>query len=147
MMAAAKPSQTAHHPAPLRHRAPALLVMFILAGAPLAWLGQLIVTYLLASRACFPHVVPETLPTLRWLSSALAALIGAAIVVSFASLVAARWLWRETRTEAEGARHHALSFGEGRTRFVALVGVIVSGLFSLACVFALAAYLLVPPCH
>lgn len=145
-MTATRHESTAKHPAPLRHAASPWRMIFILAGAPIAWLSQLIVAYMLATHACYPHVAPEIVPTNRFLSPILAIIMGLAVVASCGALWGSWRLWQETRTEAKGKRRQALTFGEGRMRFMAMVGTIVSSLFAVACLFAWIAYILVSPC-
>jgi len=55
--------------------------------------------------------------------------------------------WRLTFDEAPGSAHHLLDNGEGRTRFLAMFGILTSVLFALGLVFATAAVFLVPLCR
>jgi hypothetical protein len=55
--------------------------------------------------------------------------------------------WRVTFEEAAGSAHHLLNSGEGRTRFLAMFGILTSFLFALGVLFATAAVFLVPLCR
>jgi hypothetical protein len=55
--------------------------------------------------------------------------------------------WRLTFYEAPGSVHHLLDRGEGRTRFLAMFGILTSFLFALGLLFATAAVFLVPLCR
>ena len=55
--------------------------------------------------------------------------------------------WGRTRDEKEGSGHHLMEAGDGRSRFMAMVGLICSGLFLLATVFATAILYMVQPCN
>jgi hypothetical protein len=72
-------------------------------------------------------------------------LIAVAICV-VAGLVAWR-NWRRTRAEKEGSGYHLIESGDGRSRFMAMVGMICSGLFLLATAFATGLLFMVQPCN
>ena len=54
--------------------------------------------------------------------------------------------WRKTFDERADSAHHLLDRGEGRTRFMAMAGMLTSALFLIALVFGTAALCLVPLC-
>ena len=75
------------------------------------------------------------------------------LVVSLAALAVAAaaggtaWRsWRTTRAERPGGPEHLLESGAGRTRFMALAGLLLSGLFFLGVMMAAIPLFLVPPC-
>jgi hypothetical protein len=55
--------------------------------------------------------------------------------------------WQISGAEKAGSALHLLEGGDGRTRFMAMVGMISSGLFLLAVFAALAAFYLVVGCN
>jgi hypothetical protein len=118
---------------------------FMLLGGPLAWLAQLYGAYMLASHACYPHVAPEILPMTAWLSPLLALMTILALAVAILAFATA-WRWSEGARAAPAAPPPTLGVGAGRDRFLAVVGLIVNGLFAVACLFALTAYQLIPLC-
>jgi hypothetical protein len=68
------------------------------------------------------------------------------VVTAIVSGFLARHAWRASRSEHRGASQHLLDIGEGRTRFLAMSGLMMSaGLFTLL-VFTSLTLLLVPAC-
>ncbi|MDQ2802823.1 MAG: hypothetical protein M3Y41_09110, partial [Pseudomonadota bacterium] len=55
-------------------------------------------------------------------------------------------IWRETRGERPGKTASLLEVGEGRTRFLALVGILMGLGFAIAIVFDTVVLLVVPLC-
>jgi hypothetical protein len=123
------------HPSPERGKVSPWLILASWALAPAVWTLQVVGSYLLTSKACYPGYGPLSGTRVPDMSD----------FVLFASLVAlglaalAFWLaligWRRTRCEKKGGAHHALDAGEGRTRFLALCGLIISTIFAAAIVF------------
>ena len=134
------------HPAPHRSRAGLVGAAFGLFAAPAAWAMHLLVSYALSSFACFPNgdaVHAPIWPALRpllWGIDVVAISIGIA-----AGLVAWR-SWDRTRQEARGGAHTLIDAGAGRTRFLALCGMLASGGFLLALAFASLGLSMVPAC-
>ena len=137
---------TAAHPAPQRGAVSSGALWFALFGAPAAWSVQLLVSYALSSHSCFPRRVPLTAPTLEALPAWELGVAVAALVVALAAGGVAIHAWRATRAEGEGSEHRLLETGEGRTRFMAFAGVLVSGLFALGVVLNLITPILLPAC-
>jgi hypothetical protein len=54
--------------------------------------------------------------------------------------------WQQTFQELPGSAHRLLDLGEGRTRFMAMGGMLISALFIYALLFGATALWLVPPC-
>lgn len=136
----------AGHPSPHAGRISALRQLLILAGAPLAWTLQITLGYGAAAYACYPKDTSLPRPVLPHLQLALTILSGAAIAVAvLCALLAWRDL-RHTRNELPGGHRHLLETGEGRSRFMALCGVISSLLFLGGLLLTTSVLLLVPPC-
>ncbi len=141
-------TEAVSHPAPHRGRAEGSALAFGLAAAPLAWFAQLVIGYGIASHVCFPADNPVTglppdLEAIWWL---LFAVLVAAAGFALAGAVTAYASWRATREEAAGEAHHMIEAGEGRTRFLALCGLMTSLGFLGAIVFSLVGLFTVPLC-
>lgn len=137
-MAAAK-SREATHPSPQRDRVSLWLLIGGLAAGPAAWIAQLVVSYGLASHACFPSTQPWlTTPPPGWAFEAawLTALNLICLSVAVAGALVSWRLWRRTRHEMGGDTETALEIGEGRTRFIAHCGILTGTGFAVAIAFA-----------
>lgn len=130
------------HPAPHRHRVGLLALYFGIFGAPLAWNVELLVGTALTGHQCFPRYVPRALPMWTGTWSFVLGMNIVAFVLAIAAALVAWRSWRRTGDEKPGSAHS----GEGRTRFMALSGLLSSGLFLLALLFTLGVILLVPVC-
>ena len=136
------------HPAPARHRVSLGALWFGLFGAPAAWSIQMLTDYSTNAHGCFPRMYPLGSPAMGaarmslvlWLVSA------AAIAIGAAALVVALRNYLATRHEERGEAHELLEVGEGRTRFMALSGVMLSALFLLASLAHAASMLMLANC-
>jgi hypothetical protein len=138
---------TVGHPAPRRHHVAGWRLLFGLLAAPAAWWAHTTLSYLLASRACYPHDVPLSAPMLPALQLVLVAAAIAAVLIAIAGWFASYQAWRATREQIQDSGgHHAVEVGEGRTRFFALAGMMVSSLFVAAIVFNALGVFVLPPC-
>jgi len=117
------------HPAPHRHRVALAALLFGLIAAPLAWQVQV-----LASSAISVH---------DW-RTALFTIAGVCIATALAGGAVAFVSWRRTFAEFPGSAHHLLDRGQGRARFMAMCGILVSLLFLYALLFGLTVVFLVP---
>lgn len=141
------PTPPSRHPAPQRHRVGALALGFALFAAPAAWFAQLSIGSGLASHACYPRATPLAMPLWGGLWSLLLFISLVAIAISAAAGLVALRSWRATRNEQPGSRHHLLEVGEGRTRFLAMCGLLTSGGFLVALLFSTVMLFLVPVCN
>jgi hypothetical protein len=139
---------TTSDPSPQRARVGLAILLFGLFGAPGAWFVQLVASYAVASRACFPHMLPYHNVPQAWseiwyglLAINIAALC-AALICAFTSYKS----WTATQTEQAGTSTDLVEIGEGRTRFIALSGVIVGIGFFAAILFDSVVLFTVPPC-
>jgi len=134
------------HPAPHRHNVPLAALIFGLAAAPVAWITQTSLNYLVASRACYPFEARKLQVVVDGLWPMLiSATVVALIIGILAGLVSWR-AWRATREEHHGGGHQAIEVAEGRTRFLALSGMMISALFVAAVLFNVVGLFIVPPC-
>jgi hypothetical protein len=135
------------HPAPHRRRIGLAALFFGLAAAPAAWNAQLLISFALSAHACYPRDVPLTLPVWSGLWGLLIAIDIAGILLAIAGGLVSVRCWRLTFDEAPGSVHHLLDVGQGRTRFLAMCGILASVLFALGLLFATAADFVVPLCR
>lgn len=133
------------HPARKRHHVDAWALGFGLLGAPAIWSLHLIVNLVLTSETCSPgaqisSTAMEDLQTTVLLNN-----VATLIIAALATLVAYEG-WRATHDEESGAHERLLNVGEGRTRFLSMVGMILGGGFFAATLFDTLAVPMVPPC-
>ncbi|MGI8509426.1 MAG: hypothetical protein ACR2MQ_08880 [Gemmatimonadaceae bacterium] len=136
------------HPAPARNAIGLLPLWFGLFGAPAAWSVQELIDYPIAAHTCYPRLYPLPSPTIGHgaLWGITMAVSVVALVVAIAAGLVAVHVWRQTREETGGHSSWALDTGEGRTRFMALSGLLTSVAFILGILAHTATILSVPPC-
>lgn len=133
---------TAAHPAPHRHKVAAGLLWFGLCGAPLAWIGLEMFSYVLSMGVCTSQADAHTGAT--WTAMLAASIVAG--LIALAAIVVAVNNWRKTRHESQGSAHNLLEVGEGRTRFLAMCGLLTSAGFIVAFIFSATTLLVVPLC-
>ena len=123
------------HPAPARHEVSRFALGFGLLAAPLAWAVDELALYFIASRLC----EMKTYSVAEGLSRATSPLFIVISVVTFAVALAGTWVaynsWKNSRHEKHGSGHTLVEIGEGRTRFLAMTGLITSSGFAIAFIF------------
>lgn len=143
------------HPAPERGRVALSALWFGLFGGPLAWSAQTLVNLTIASHACFPRLTPLSTPTTGGLRGIVFVVSLAALATCVAAVIVALRAWSLTRGEQQGqsgqASGHAqssalLETGEGRTRFMALAGLLTSLTFVVVIAAHAATVFMVAPC-
>jgi hypothetical protein len=134
------------HPAPQRHDVSVVWLLFGVAAAPLAWIVQTSLNYAVASRACYPFATRHLYTATNGLWPVLFIATAVALAIGTAAAFAAWTAWRTVRTEHPGGAHQAMEIGEGRTRFTAAAGLMISGLFVAAVIFNAVGLFVVPPC-
>ena len=141
------PPQSGVHPSPQRSRVSLWAMWFAILGAPVAWSVQQLVNPPMFAHGCFPHDVPLT--DSIWSNTRTVATLVEVVALAVCILAGAiAWRsWQRTRDEKPGSGHHLLEAGDGRSRFMAMVGLISSGLFLLTVVVATAMLYMVPPCN
>ncbi len=134
------------HPAPTRHRVSGWALAFALFGGPFVWSEHMLVNSAVASIACkgadplFGALTVDTAWVLLIISSAVALIVsGAAGYVAYSA-------WAATSGDDEESHYSVVEVGEGRTRFLAMVGMVFSGGFFAASIFDVIALLMVPLC-
>jgi hypothetical protein len=136
------------HPAPQAHRVGLLESLFGVLGGPLAWYLQLCAGYALASQPCFRGGVRVTAPlrTAQWTWPAMILAMLAAVAVALLALLISWRAFRRTRSEAQGGAAHLSEMGSGRTRFLALWGVLLGAAFASATAISAVAFITLPRC-
>jgi hypothetical protein len=124
------------HPAPHRARASFGWLLFGIFAAPFAWNVQLLVGSAVSGHICYPGDKPLMAPL--WDGQRVTLLVTdlAGIVLAVIALLVSLGIWSKVRREREGSSHRLLDVGEGRTRFMAMAGILTSGLFLLALIGA-----------
>lgn len=142
------PARGHEHPSPHRARIGAAALLFGLAIGPAAWALQQMLGYGLSSHTCYPSDAPTGATPVGW-SAALTSITVSGLVfllLAIAGIAIALHAWRATREEKGGARNALPEVGEGRSRFLALSGVLAGSLFCFAILFDLAVSLTLRTC-
>ena len=136
------------HPAPHRDSASGLELAFAVAGGPAAWFLQFNAGYALASWPCFPgdHRMQLPMDGYAWSFPAMVAITVAGVAIALAALWVSWRVFQRTRDEAPGDHHHLLEAGTGRTRFLALWGIVLGSGFALASLVTSIAFVFLPRC-
>jgi hypothetical protein len=140
------------HPAPERNRAGLATLFFGLLAGPIAWAARLLFNYGIATHSCFPGSTPMIGAARQWVRITFISIDAAAIVIAgSAALVSYRAWNRKRRTvsgdiEAPEQAWELIQIGEGRTRFLAIWGMMTGVGFALALVFDLMSPWVVPLC-
>ena len=143
------------HPAPARHDVSSGLLWFGLFGGPAAWTIQTLVDLAVTSHGCYPRLFPLEAPILSSLRAIVVTVSLAALIVCIVAALAAIRTWGQTRHEHQsssgaGEKHSPsaalLETGEGRTRFLALSGLMTSVVFTIAVLAHTVSIFIVGPC-
>lgn len=134
------------HPSERRGSTHLGALLYGLIAAPAAWMAAQVVGFAAVQQACFPGYQPLAAPAFPGVQTVSLVALLAALAVCASGIVAALLAWRRTRGEHEGGGRSLLDVGEGRSRFMALTGVLTSSGFLIAVLFSLPAVVLVPTC-
>jgi hypothetical protein len=136
------------HPAPHADRVGLAEIFFGVLGGPLAWYLQLCSGFALASAPCFRDGVrvAAPLPVLEWTWPAMIAAMLAGVVLSLLAFGVSWRAFRRTQQEAAGGSAQLLDRGAGRTRFLALWGMLLGSAFAVAAAMTAMAFILLPRC-
>jgi hypothetical protein len=139
------PARDSEHPSPHRARAAPLTLWLGLLLAPAAWFVELAIDMPLLSHACYPGDVALAgrLPVL--MPIVLAVDLATLLVTVVAAFLAWR-NWRRTAGEKSCGGGRVFSTGDGRTRFMAMAGMITCGLVCLAVLYTALTHALLPEC-
>lgn len=133
------------HPSPHREKTSLLALWTGLALAPLAWFVQLAIETPLLSQACYPRDEPYQ-GALPGLSLVMLAVDAVSLAVAVAGFIVAWRTWRRTAREKPGKGERLLASGDGRSRFMAMAGMLTSGLVATAMLYVGVTHLLLRGC-
>lgn len=139
----------ARHPAPHRDRVSVIALAFGLFASPIAWAGNLMVTYALAAHACYPGQNPHGTATAEfgfaW------PLMLACYLVTLALCAAAGYVsfrtWAATGRESAGDVFDVFNKGHGRTRYLGAIGICFAALFFAATLVGVIIFAIEPLCE
>jgi hypothetical protein len=124
------------HPAPHRQQVRLWLLIFGLIAAPLLWLAQLLLGYGISAALCYGGDHPTTIAAGAPLRMVLFAFDAGALCVALIGVVVSYASWCTVRVQTD----------EGRTRFMALWGIMSSLCFLVAIIFNTLASVMAPLC-
>jgi hypothetical protein len=124
----------AGRPAPRARVVPLRNLWFGIFGAPVAWALQTIVDYGLMSHFCYPNDAPVSTPTFHAVRGVSVVVSAVMLLVVLLALVTSYRSWMATRHGYEKEHHELLEVGEGRARFMAFAGLLLSVVFLFAVV-------------
>ena len=120
------------------------LLLFGVAGGPVAWNAQLLANYALADYPCFPGDAARSQPLPGWGGSWVVLLVInlIAVAVTFACVAIGTrgWRWARHARGVEGVH------GVPATRALSIGALLFGVVFCISTVFALIALLLAPQC-
>jgi hypothetical protein len=138
--------QEIDHPSPHRERTSLFSLLYGLIAAPVGWIAAQLVNATLAQEACFPGTRPLGDPTFGNVHGLAAIALAASMLVSASAAFLAHRAWRRTCGEQNGDTHALIAIGEGRSRFMALAGLLTSIAFLIGAMFSIPALAFVPSC-
>ena len=133
------------HPAPARGAISLWVLFFGLAAGPTIWIVHLVANAILAAHGCAPGSVGRAAAHWSATRTTLVAVDIVALSVTLAAAAASLWCWRTVRQEHSDTGDIA-QVGEGRTRFIAICGLLASAGFAIAILFDTFAAVMVPQC-
>ena len=121
-------------------------LLFGSCAAPIFWLGQEMLSYVVTAHYCYPGDHPEAIASMASLRAAMFSFDTVAILAAAAGGITAWLCFLKTRPseEVHGSRH--LAAAEGRAHFLSLWGLFSSLWFFGAIVFNTIASIAVPLC-
>ncbi len=136
------------HPAPHRERVGLFALFYGLFAAPIMWAGNFMVDYGLVSYACYPgdHPLSQAQPGLAFVFWLTLAFHWLTLAVCVSGFVVAYRTWKKTGRESEGHEHRLIEAGEGRTRYLGIIGMSFSVLFFIATAASTLIYAFEPLC-
>jgi hypothetical protein len=139
-------SSDLRHPAPLYKKTSRLHLLIGLVGAPAAWVGQMLMSEMVSSHACYPRRAPLPEPLWQGMHLWLTAFSLLCLAAGICSGIMAFTTWRRVQHEVQSGQAPAAAANTGSMRFLAILGLLSSGLFVAAILFTACASLLVSPC-
>lgn len=146
-MEAQHPAIHPSHPGPARGAVSGWALAFGLLAAPLAWSLDELASYIVAANECQLKGSGDATTMIRGDSPAYLVITVITVLIALAGLWVATQNWRKTRNEHPGSGHHLVALGEGRTRFVAMAGLMTSIGFTLGFLYVLLQMYAAPLCE
>jgi hypothetical protein len=138
----------AGHPGKHRARVSLTALFFGLFVAPIVWAGNLMVTFALATHACFPghEPLPQVIEGFGFAWPLILVTYLLTLALCAAGFVVSLRNWRISGEESHGHHHHLIEVGEGRTRYLGIIGMAFSVLFFVVTVAGAVILAIVPLC-
>lgn len=148
-MSAQNPSPTTgaeqEHPSPHRNSAPLLALWSGLLLAPTAYFIEMSVETPLLSQTCYPRDEPLQGELLATAHLVLAVDV-VTLMLTLAGFFIAWRTWHRTAAEKPGGRERVLASGDGRSRFMAMGGMLGSAMMAIAVLYVLLNHLILREC-
>jgi hypothetical protein len=122
--------------------------LFSVFGGPLAWFVQLCGGFALATQPCVVAGVHAAEPAtrLQWTGSAMSVLMGVSLLAALASFALARRSFERTQTGLRRTEGNPEDTARGRSRFLALWGMQLAGVFALGIAMTAVGFWMLPRC-
>jgi hypothetical protein len=139
-------SLTDAHPSPKRGAMAPWRLLTGLAAGPFGWILQLLIDYGLSSLLCTGRRTMAQQPSSSGELAGLLAVNLFCLAIALYGLALSYGGWRKVSDEKTGGGHETLNIGEGRSRFIAVAGILTGGLFALAILFNTVEPFMIPAC-
>lgn len=139
----------ARHPTKHRARVGLGMLFYGLFAAPVFWAGNLLTSYALATHACYPGHDP-LVRVIDGFGFAWPLILGCYFVtlgLCVSGFIVAFRSWRISGSESEGHGHQLIEVGEGRTRYLGIIGMAFSVLFFLVTLAGIVTLAIIPLCE
>lgn len=135
-------------PAPYAAKLSTGLAFFMLFGGPIAWFAQLCGSVWLLGWPCFPMMdrYAQPMPNYGWTRAGALGLLAICLLISLIAGYVSLAKLRAVRHEKAGRHADLIEIGHGRTRFIAMWGVILGFGFALAILLTIVPFLAVSRC-
>ena len=134
------------HPSPHRNRISVSWLLAGLAVPPVAWALEMLMSYGISSNACPLTRMPDPKPGFSGEAIVLIVLQLACLVATTASGLMSWRHWQRVRSEKTDSEHSHMTIGDGRSRFMALAGMLTAGMFAVAILFNVLEPMILPLC-
>ena len=137
---------TSNHPSPIRANVALKSLWFGILGAPMAWISLELLSYILTTSVCDTNNQTRLSDHSLEVWQYLIPLNVVAGIIALSAIVIAIHNWRKSSHEKSGSAHQLIEVGEGRTRFLAMFGLLTSIGFIVALLFSSITLFLMPLC-
>jgi hypothetical protein len=117
-------------------------------GSGIYWAGHLMLNFALGVHACYPGSIPLAPPDsgAGWAWPLILGLDILNLVLIATTFWVSLRIWQLTGQESEGHHHHLMEIGEGRARFLGIVGMSFAMMFFLISLTDTITLAMVPIC-